>query len=59
MPLQDMKLTTTARQLQIQTMLVAICLMIFEAHRSNLFIINMKIFLLIKWSYKSSNHVDY
>ena len=37
---------------------VTICLIICGANMNILFVIKMKILVLIKWSYRSPNHVD-
>ena len=44
---------------QIQLMLVAIFLTIFRTRMNFLSIIKVKILVLIKWSYRSSNHDEY
>ena len=44
---------------KIQTVPVAICFMISGACMDILCIIKVKFLILIKWSHKSSKHVDY
>ena len=46
-----MKHTIVQDDLQIQIVLIAIFLITFEAHTNILFILQVKILVLIKWSY--------
>ena len=56
-----MKHTIVQDDLQIQIVLIAIFLITFEAHTNILFILQVKILVLIKWSYSPPppNYVDY